>query len=109
MLKKVRVLEQFEGDILVEYHSKKGEVFLEKWADFDYAIMAKTTPEKIESYLRGEIPLNDILMARPKIILVDKSTPTLHFYKEVSLESLPRTYLAKDEAYHDVELRPEDF
>lgn len=60
MLKKVRVIEYFEGDILVELHSISGEVFLEKWADFDHGILVKTSSEELKKYLQEMDSFHDL-------------------------------------------------
>lgn len=109
MLKKVRVIEYFEGDILVELHSISGEVFLEKWADFDHGILVKTSSEELKKYLQGEISLGDLFLTKPELIVADYCFRDFPTYKKVPFELIPKNFLPQMDSFHDLDLRPEDF
>lgn len=97
-----KVLEYFDGNLLEQVISDKGQVYVKKWAAANTWILTKTTTKRIEAYLNLRISLYDLMFEfnQDGLLFDDKSEE----YKEVKIESLPPLYLCSKDAMHDTDL-----
>lgn len=109
----VRVLEEFEGDILTEFRATNGSgLYLEKWCARDGTknryLLVRTELRSVAEYLGRRISMLQLLNGSSDGggFIVDKDGGKVAAVFAVRLDSLPDGYLPKPSAFHDEGLRP---
>lgn len=101
-----RTLEEFEGPILEEIHSEKGEVFVQKWADFNIYVLAKTTTKRIKAYMNQKISMYDLMFEFNEEVMIHNEKENT--VKTIKVSEIPESYLPQKSAMHDPTLNPEN-
>jgi len=111
-----RVLEEFQGPLLVEYrHSSSDETYLYSWTSEDPTtnrtrwMVFRVTTRQLASYLKRVSPFLELITAAPDGFAylrdLDRDSSVART-AIISLLSLPEEYLPQPEAMHDEEDRP---
>ncbi len=118
-LEPVRVLEEFEGPLLVEYRdAQSGETYVYSWVSCmeDGSVTRwmvwRVRPRALASYLKKVSSFLSLLQAAPTGVVylrdIDKSGTTVAT-SMVRVDKLPERYLPAPHIMHDAEDEPEDF
>jgi hypothetical protein len=107
----VRDLEEYEGPLLIEMKSSKGETFLQHWCDrygsLDRWLVVRTPPAEVTRYLVGLVGLRDVITAcrDPFVYLLDVARGgVVERSFLLSPFALPEEYLPEPDVRHEARL-----
>jgi hypothetical protein len=99
----LRILEQFDGYILLEVISEEGIVYVQKWCSPEEDVLCKITTKRIKAYLNKKINLHDLMFEFNEEVLVYNKKK--NEYKAVKISGLPSTYPPSRLAMHEEDIR----
>lgn len=112
-IRRVRAIEEFEGDILAELRTPNGDTYVEKWCSYEKdgsvrTLIVRTTKEAIAEYEAGTLSMLSLLVDsnENRGILADWKSGTLERFESVEVSSMRPSYLPDPSAVHDPSLRP---
>src|SRR5664280_102152 len=111
-LERVRVLEYFEGDRLVQLKSPQGEIYLKSWLDeheqWTRWLLFRCTSAALGRFIAGVWTLRDLLEKHDDGVayIVDSNGREEHV-SLIMAKDFPDSYMPTAESYYDADLAPE--
>lgn len=113
-LRKIRVIEYFEGERLVEYRSKGNDPFFKVWLDTDGRrltrwLFLRLTDRDVARFLHLDISLREVIVgARDRYVyVVDKKGADIHRLAFLWVKNFPPDLLPLEDSYYDSSLSPQ--
>lgn len=105
----VRTLEEAEGISILTQWECGGTTYVCKYATAgdlgDRFLLVKSTPESIEAYLSGKVPMLELLSQDATCYLLDRHSGMYWICPLQSIFDVPTSYLPSPTAFHDPSLR----
>ena len=111
ILTHVRELEEFDGPILTEWISDKGNIYVEKWCTnkggVTRTLFVRSNHMAINAYLNGTMSMMELLTGPNDNygMLVDRNKDGIVGVTRVQVPTLPASYLPSPTTMHDIDLR----